>query len=93
MRGVWVRRHPVVMQTWAVVNHDTWYARSAEFLQTPTMNTLRWLRIIGDTLFAIGVLAMGWFKPGLLTGHSFANEAPQLSAGRLTPEREPGGTP
>jgi nitric oxide reductase subunit B len=73
-----------LMQTWATVEHGTWYARSAEFLQTPTMNTLRWLRVPGDTLFAIGVLAMGWFKLGLLTGHSFLCEKPPVPAGELT---------
>ncbi len=60
-----------LMQTWATVNEGTWYARSAEFLQTPTMNVLRWLRVPGDTIFAIGVLAMGWFMLGILTGRSF----------------------
>jgi nitric oxide reductase subunit B len=68
------------------VEHGTWYARSAEFLQTPTMNTLRWLRVPGDTLFALGILAMGWFKLGLLTGHPFVKEAPNVPAGQLTPE-------
>ncbi|HJT77360.1 MAG TPA: nitric-oxide reductase large subunit, partial [Gemmataceae bacterium] len=53
-----------LMQTWAAVNEGAWYARSAEFLQTPTMNALRWLRVPGDTLFALGVLAIGWFKLG-----------------------------
>jgi nitric oxide reductase subunit B len=57
-----------LMQTAAAITHGTWYARSAEFLQTPTMQTLRWLRVPGDTLFAIGILAMGWFKLGLLRG-------------------------
>ena len=60
-----------LMQTWATVNEGTWYARSVEFLQTPTMNVLRWLRVPGDTIFAIGVLAMGWFMLGILTGRSF----------------------
>ena len=77
-----------LMQTWAAVEHGTWYARSAEFLQTPTMNTLRWLRVVGDTIFAVGVLAMGWFKLGLLTGHSFAAEGPEVAAGELTEGRE-----
>jgi nitric oxide reductase subunit B len=80
-----------LMQAWATVNHGTWYARSAEFLQTPTMNTLRWLRVIGDTIFALGVLAMDWFKLGLLTGHSVVGQAPEVPAGRLTPEPEPAG--
>ncbi len=43
-----------LLQTWAAVEHGYWYARSAEFLHTPLMNTLRWLRVIGDSVFAIG---------------------------------------
>ena len=35
------------------------------------MATLRWLRVIGDTIFAVGVLALGWFVLGLLTGHAY----------------------
>jgi nitric oxide reductase subunit B len=77
-----------LMQTWASVEHGTWYPRSAEFLQTPTMSTLRWLRVLGDTLFALGVLAMGWFKLGLLAGHSFEKAAPEVPSGQLLPERE-----
>jgi nitric oxide reductase subunit B len=78
-----------LMQTWATMTHGTWYARSPEFLQTPTMQTLRWLRIPGDTIFAIGVLAMGWFKLGLLTGHSFQKDANrEVIAGQVTEHRE-----
>jgi len=61
-----------LMQTWAAVEYGTWYARSSEFLQTGLMNTLRWMRLIGDTTFAAGVLSLGWFVLGLLTGHSYA---------------------
>ena len=74
-----------LMQTWTAVNEGTWYARSAEFLQTPTMQTLRWLRVPGDTLFALGVLAMGWFKLGLLTGHSFKKDGGGVGPGQVTP--------
>jgi nitric oxide reductase subunit B len=77
-----------LMQTWAAVNQGTWYARSAEFLQTPTLQTLRWLRIPGDTLFTVGALAMGWFMLGLLTGHSFEREGRKVPAGQLTEARE-----
>jgi nitric oxide reductase subunit B len=59
-----------LMQTWAAVEYGTWYARSAEFLQTGLMDRLRWMRVIGDSTFAIGVLALGWFILGLITGHS-----------------------
>jgi nitric oxide reductase subunit B len=39
-------------------------------MQTPVMNTLRWLRVIGDTIFAIGALILVAFVFGLATGHS-----------------------
>ena len=63
-----------LMQTWAAVEYGTWYARSAEFLQTGLMNTLRWSRLIGDTTFAVGSIVLGWFVLGLRTGHSFTRE-------------------
>lgn len=46
-------------------------ARSAEFLQTGLMNNLRWLRVFGDSIFAIGVLVLGYFVFGLITVRSF----------------------
>ena len=60
-----------LMQTWASVQYGTWYARSAEFLHSGHMNDLRWMRMIGDTIFAVGALVLGWFVLGLLTGHSY----------------------
>lgn len=63
-----------LMQTWASVEHGYWYARSAEFMQTPTMQTLRWLRVPGDTLFFLGAVALVVFVAGLKTGHSFRKE-------------------
>jgi nitric oxide reductase subunit B len=50
-----------LMQTWASVEHGYWYARSAEFLQTPVMNVPRWMRMPGDTLFALGALTLVLF--------------------------------
>ena len=64
-----------LMQAWASVEVGTWYARSAEFLQTPLITRLRWLRMFGDTLFAVGALVLGWFVLGLITGHSFDKSA------------------
>ena len=46
-----------LLQTWAAVDTGYWYARSAEFLHTPLMERLRWLRAIGDTVFAAGAIA------------------------------------
>ncbi|MEJ2103372.1 MAG: nitric-oxide reductase large subunit [Ignavibacteriaceae bacterium] len=50
-----------LMQTWASVEHGYWYARSAEFLQTNIMQTLRWMRAFGDTIFAIGAMVLVYF--------------------------------
>ena len=57
-----------LMQTWASVEHGYWYARSPEFLQTGTIETFRWLRVVGDTIFAAGALALVVFVIGLRTG-------------------------
>lgn len=50
-----------LMQTWASVEHGYWYARSAEFMNTPTMQFFKWMRIPGDTIFAIGAFIMVGF--------------------------------
>ena len=66
-----------LLQTWASVEHGMWYARSAEFMQTPLLDKLRWMRVGGDTIFALGALGLGWFVLGLKTGWSFVEkEAP-----------------
>ncbi|MDT8324223.1 MAG: nitric-oxide reductase large subunit [Bacteroidota bacterium] len=50
-----------LLQTVASVNHGMWYARSAEFMQLEHMNILRWLRVVGDTVFAVGTITLCWF--------------------------------
>ncbi|MBU2500365.1 nitric-oxide reductase large subunit [bacterium] len=57
-------------QTLASVREGLWYARSQEFMQQDYMQTLRWLRVIGDTIFALGTLALAWFIAGLKGGWS-----------------------
>ena len=59
-----------LLQTVASVNEGLWYARSAEFLGQPHMVTLKWLRAIGDTIFAAGTLSLAWFIFGLKFGWS-----------------------
>jgi len=70
-----------LLQTWASVEHGMWYARSAEFLQTPLLQDLRWLRFIGDTIFALGALGLAWFVLGLKTGWSFARREQEVGSG------------
>src|SRR5262249_37244675 len=50
-----------LVQTWASVEHGLWYARSAEFMQQPLLENLRWMRFVGDTIFLSGVAAFAWF--------------------------------
>jgi len=65
-----------LLQTWAAVEHGTWYARSAEFMQTGLMANLRWMRAVGDSVFALGALLLGYFVLGLVTGTSYTRKQP-----------------
>jgi len=58
-------------QTWASIEHGLWYARSADFLQLPLLEILRWMRMIGDTVFLLGVFMLAYFVTGLVTGWSY----------------------
>jgi nitric oxide reductase subunit B len=59
-----------LLQTWASVKFGYWYARSSEFLATPTAQTIKWLRVFGDTIFAAGAIAVVIFIIGLGVGYS-----------------------
>jgi nitric oxide reductase subunit B len=65
-----------LLQAWASIQQGTWYARSADFMQSGQMQTLRWMRVPGDILFATGALLFAWFILGLLTGHSYEDVKP-----------------
>jgi nitric oxide reductase subunit B len=60
-----------IAQAGACVDTGLWFSRSAEFLQSPTIVHLRWLRIVGDTVFLSGVAALVYFVLGLKTGWSY----------------------
>jgi nitric oxide reductase subunit B len=55
-----------LMQTYQSVSVGYWSARSSEFMQTDLMQTLRWLRMIGDTVFALGAIAFVYFALNLM---------------------------
>jgi nitric oxide reductase subunit B len=59
-----------LLQTWTSVTDGYWAARSPEFLKTPLLEVLKWMRIPGDTLFAAGALALVAFVFGLRFGWS-----------------------
>jgi nitric oxide reductase subunit B len=55
-----------LMQTYQSVSVGYWSARSSEFMQTDLMQTLRWLRMVGDTTFALGALSFVYFALNLM---------------------------
>jgi nitric oxide reductase subunit B len=69
-----------LLQAAASVEHGLWWARSDAFLQQPLLETLRWLRLVGDTIFLSGVAVLVWFVAGLRYGWSYRAE-PQALAG------------
>jgi nitric oxide reductase subunit B len=73
-------------QAWASVEIGTWYARSSEFLHTPMLTKLRWMRMFGDTIFAFGAIVLGWFVLGLITGRSFDQTSRVIEEGQYTAE-------
>jgi len=50
-----------VLQTYAAIEHGYWYARTAEFMQSPVMHALVWARVPGDVVFGVGVVTFVWF--------------------------------
>jgi len=77
-------------QAWASIEQGLWYARSAEFLQLPILETLRWLRIVGDSIFLVGVAAFAWFMAGLWLGWSYERTPARERA--ALPGAAPAGT-
>jgi nitric oxide reductase subunit B len=59
-----------LLQTYQSVANGYWSARSPEFLQTDLMQTLRWLRMIGDTVFAVGAVSFVYFALELMLRRS-----------------------
>lgn len=50
-----------IIQAYTSINEGYSYARDAELLYTPTVQTLKWLRIIGDVVFSAGIVCFSWF--------------------------------
>lgn len=59
-----------ILQAVESIQNGYWSARSTEFMQTDTMQAIRWLRVPGDSLLAIGELLLVYFIIGLHTGWS-----------------------
>ncbi len=74
-----------VLQLSAVLENGYWYARSAEFMTQPIIHLLVWMRVPGDTIFALGMLLFSWFvarlwiKPQRMTTQPGRDSAPAQS--------------
>lgn len=68
-----------IIQTWASVEHGYAYARGSELMQTPLMQLLRWMRVPGDTVFAVGITTIVAFILGVGRGRRSAT-LPELGA-------------
>jgi nitric oxide reductase subunit B len=62
-------------QTYNVNLHGYWYARSAEFIHSPLMEALVWLRVPGDVIFAVGAAALCYVLIGVYLGIRAANKS------------------
>lgn len=55
-----------IYQAWASITKGIWFARSPEIVHSQLMETLVWLRVPGDVVFAIGCVLLAWFAIRLL---------------------------
>ncbi|MBP6514213.1 MAG: nitric-oxide reductase large subunit [Steroidobacteraceae bacterium] len=65
-----------LLQVKAAVEHGFWFARSPEFLYSPLIQTLVWLRIPGDVAFSAGAIILALWAVKLL----FAPKQAKLTA-------------
>lgn len=75
-----------LFQFHASVSQGLWYARSEAFLQQPFLETLRWVRTLGDVVFIVGAFSVAWqVISGLGRGAGalpLQDKAAALAAGR-----------
>jgi nitric oxide reductase subunit B len=55
-------------QAYQSITHGFWYARSAEIVHSPVMETLVWMRVPGDIVFGLGAIFLALFMARLLIG-------------------------
>jgi len=65
-----------IYQAWASITQGMWFARSPEVVHSPFMETMVWLRVPGDIVFALGTLFLAWFALRLLKGNSSTQALP-----------------
>lgn len=69
-----------IYQAYHAINSGLWYARSAEVIHSGVMETLVWLRVPGDVLFAIGAGFLALYALRLLRGGKGPQRLPVADA-------------
>ena len=73
-----------IYQAWASMSKGLWYARSPEIIHSKLMETLVWMRVPGDIVFAAGALLLALYALRLLRVR-----AAQRTAGLAEPATAP----
>ncbi|SHE97342.1 nitric oxide reductase subunit B [Microbulbifer donghaiensis] len=69
-----------IIQFVASASEGLWYARSESFMQGDLLQTLRWIRTIGDVVFIVGAVAVAWqVVKGLLNIGTQGVTQPEIS--------------
>jgi nitric oxide reductase subunit B len=73
-----------IYQAWASITKGLWYARSPEIIHSPVMESLVWLRVPGDIVFAVGsvllaVYALRLVRPAKRPETALAGAIPALA--------------
>ncbi|MCL5128016.1 nitric-oxide reductase large subunit [Algibacter sp. L4_22] len=50
-----------IIQAYTSITKGYSFARSADLLYSPTVQTLKWMRMIGDVIFSVGIFYFCWF--------------------------------
>ncbi|MES2017603.1 MAG: nitric-oxide reductase large subunit [Pseudomonadota bacterium] len=72
-----------IVQAWASVTKGMWYARSPELVHSHLMETLVWMRVPGDVVFAVGCVFLALFAFRLAT----AGRGNTVIVGSMSPQR------
>nr|WP_315255065.1 nitric-oxide reductase large subunit [uncultured Duganella sp.] len=64
-----------IYQAWGSITHGMWFARSPELIHSKFMETLVWLRVPGDVIFAIGTLFLALFAWRLMVARKESSPA------------------
>ncbi|MYM84588.1 nitric-oxide reductase large subunit [Duganella sp. FT50W] len=64
-----------IYQAWGSITHGMWFARSPELIHSKFMETLVWLRVPGDVVFAVGTLFLALFAWRLMVARKESNPA------------------